>query len=203
MESPRASLPRPSRVIIDKAKENMKFKAKKPLGGKGKEQLSSSDHFGPDEILVGFRLSRALKGEILAKVLFPIQKFGMMENGRTLARVTGEYYEIGWSFLGTTERDRALARFNSTIAASVCEQYDITDRLSGWEPLGRVMPDTALTAMLQATDGDQELIEDYMIGIVNRMDTEGRGDDFIFPDLPPEVYRYWKERAERRKAAGQ
>jgi hypothetical protein len=134
--------------------------------------------------------------------LFTIQKYGFLEEARTLARRETNGYVVMSAFLSAEARDGALEniREREGMLRLVEREHPVPEtRGLGFGPIGCVFPPDVVEEVVDMLATDADIIESYALGIAERMDKCPDGEAFVFPDLSPGAYSQTIKLRERRK----
>jgi hypothetical protein len=134
--------------------------------------------------------------------LFAIQKFGFLEEARTLAKRVPNGYMVMSAFLDADARDRALENIRNREGSPGLMQRECPvpeTRGAGFGPLGCVFPLDVLSEVTDMLATDADVIESCALGMAERMEKHPDVGDFLFPDLSPEAYAEAVKLREKRK----
>jgi hypothetical protein len=135
-----------------------------------------------NNVFVLHRLSSSLSKDQLIHAVFPLWKFGWIEEARTLAKKTADGYEVLQDFLDSAAAERYCDNLRRHRIEHIPEPF----AKEGFVPLAQVMPElTGVLATMLAEDADVALSID--LSTAKRMETKPTGD-YLFPDLSPEAY---------------
>ena|ERR1700733_3880882 len=135
-----------------------------------------------NKVFVLHRLSSSLSKDQLTQALFPLWKFGWLENARTLARQTSDGYEVLQDFLDAGAADRYCDNLRRHQIEHIPEPF----AKSGFSPFAQVLPEMTEVLVTMLTE-DLDIALSIDLTTANRMETKPAGD-YVFPDLSPDAY---------------
>jgi hypothetical protein len=168
----------------------MKFKQKKP----GVKYLRL---VAPGDVLVCARATKQIPESDLAAASAAFMRLGLIENARLLAADDNSHYLL----VLNVQSEDAASRIREKCSNDPIAGLDLCDAspnlASRIRPFGRLLPSPVANAVTMLLSADPVVIENHVQRTAERMDRD-RGGDYIFPDLPDELYREVKERRKRK-----
>jgi hypothetical protein len=154
------------------------------MGKASRRKRSAPQHekSGANNVFVLHRLSSSLSKDQLTQALFPLWKFGWLENARTLARQTADGYEVLQDFLDSGAADRYCENLRRHRIEHIPEPF----AKSGFSPFAKVLPEMTEILVTMLTE-DRDIALSIDLTTANRMETKPAGD-YVFPDLSPDAY---------------
>lgn len=147
-----------------------------------KRSVPRHERSGANNVFVLHRLSSSLSKDQLTQALFPLWKFGWLENARTLARQTPDGYEVLQDFLDSGAADRYCENLRRHRIKHIPEPF----AKSGFSPFVQVLPEMTEVLVMMLTE-DRDITLSIDLTTANRMETKP-ADDYVFPDLSPDAY---------------
>jgi hypothetical protein len=165
------------------------------------QQIRNSEYVADylkGNVLVCYRIRQDVPRQKLVQMVYLLQKCVFLANAAGFGKKDDTHYVV---LIGTLDETSAES-LRQNIANLPYPEIELCEKpadsaVKEFVPLGYVFPKDIGDEATTLTSTDPDLIESYMQGIASRME-EHPDEDFIFPNLPPELYEMVKSQMKKK-----